>query len=90
MSPEPHHQIAQRGPDGLAAVLHRDDGTGGDGVDLDEYVGREDIVGVDERQQRAQYQVDHDAEEIPAFRRDVLLGGTDVPQQGQEHGGAEE
>ena len=74
----------------LNCFFRRKTGTGGDGVDLDEYVGREDIVGVDERQQRAQYQVDHDAEEIPAFRRDVLLGGTDVPQQGQEHGGAEE
>ena len=60
-----------------------------DGVDLDEHVAGEHVVGVDQRQQRAQQQVHHDIVQILFLLRDIHLGKAVSADQREKHDKAE-
>ncbi len=61
---------------GMSGIPDQDQSAGGDGIDLYEYIGGKEIVGIDKRQQGAHHKVDQYIEKILfAFydiREDVL------------------
>ena len=60
-------QIAHRGDQRRAGVLHHHERAGGDGADLDKHVGGEDVVGVGQNEQARQNHAQHHAGEACLF-----------------------
>lgn len=66
-----HDHVLGSRHQGMSGIPDQDQSSGGDGIDLDEYVSGKEIVGVDECQQGTHHKIDQHIEEI-------LLGLYDV------------
>ena len=85
-----HDHVTDRCLNAAAVLTNHDQTAGGNGIDLHEHVGREQVVGIHQGQQRTHQQV---AEDVV----DIMLGGFHFPiqlfpasQQRQQHDNAEE
>ena len=84
-----HHQVAHGGHQSLVVVLGHNDGAGGDGVDLDEHVAGEDVVGVQHAQQAGQQHIHHHEVQVLFAGQDVLKNILQTAQQAAGHHDAE-
>ena len=84
-----HHQVADSGDNGLPAVLCHDDAAGGNGVDFNEHIAGEHVVGVAQCEERCSQQVHHNVVEILLLRQDILLQILSAAEQRKEHDQAE-
>ena len=87
---EVHDHVAHAGHQVAALLAHHDQARRRQRVDLDEDVGREDVVGVHQRLKRQEHEIDQDAVDVVLGLLDLADGGHHAADKGEERHEAED
>ncbi len=74
---------------GMSGIPDQDQSSGSDRIDLYEYIGGKEIIGIDERQQGAHHKVDKYIEKILFRLYDVRENVLAPSEDGEDHNQAE-